>query len=136
MTEISTSLTFISFLGTALSIFSFCICLYVAKTLGYRLQRERLLGEIIGIYCEIREFNTRCKIFLDKLRPSFKYQLLGSLPTDFQKVYSDTSLVFLEAFKSNDYEKLQQTKKALNSISSRLHSIMCAIEIRIRKVEL
>lgn len=120
---------------TALSIFSFGVCLYVAHTLGKRLKRESLLAEIIGTYCEIREFNYRCKNFLRKLRLSPYYQLLGTLPSDLQKIDFDTNQVFLEAFSSSDFNTLLQTRSALSAISSRILQIMTCIEIRLRKVK-
>lgn len=121
--------------GIILSIFSFGVCLYVAYTLGKRLKRESLLAEIISTYCEIREFNSRCKNCLQRLRLSPYYQLLGTLPSDLQKVYFDTNQVFLEAFSSSDFNTLLQTKAALSAISSRILQIMTCIEIRLRKVK-
>ncbi|HEX2959855.1 MAG TPA: hypothetical protein VHO70_23670 [Chitinispirillaceae bacterium] len=125
-------ISFISILAGIFSTFSFCICLSVAKNLGKRLKRESLLGEVIAAYCEIREFNTRCKLFLHKISSSVYYQILGSLPSDLERVFTDTNQVFLQAFKSADEIKLMETKAALSAISSRLHNIMNNIELRLK----
>lgn len=125
-------ISFISILAGIFSTFSFCICLSVTKNLGKRLKRESLLGEVIAAYCEIREFNTRCKLFLHKISSSVYYQILGSLPSDLERVFTDTNQVFLQAFKSADEIKLMETKAALSAISSRLHNIMNNIELRLK----
>ncbi len=126
----------ITLLGTLFSVFSFCICLHVASTLGKRLKRENLLTEITRTYCEIREFNFKCRMFLQKLRPSPYFKLLGSFPSDLLRICLDTDQIFLEAFSSSDYQKLLHAQKALNAICSQIHSIMTEIELRLKSVKI
>lgn len=128
-------LCLITLLGTLFSAFSFCICLHVASTLGKRLKRENLLKEITLTYCEIREFNLKCRIFLQKFHSSPYYRLLGTLPSDLQKISLNTDSIFLEAFNSYDCQKLLHAKKALDGICSQIHSIMVEISFRLKTVK-
>lgn len=133
--NLSFHLYLLTVMGCIFSVFSFCVCLFVAQNLGRRLEREQILAEIIGTYCDIREFNSRCKIILQKIRSSPHSHLLGTLPSELQKVSFDTDQVFLEAFRSFDHKDLIQTKKALQAICLRIKQIMIIIELRLRKVK-
>lgn len=126
----------VTFLGTLFSAFSFCICLYVASSLGKRLKRENLLSEITRTYCEIRDFNFKCRMFMQQFRPSPYFKLLGTLPSDLQRICLNTDKLFLEAFSSTEYQKLLHTKKTLKAICSQIHSIMVEIELRLKTVKL
>ncbi len=128
-------LCFITLMGTLFSAFSFCICLQVATTLGKRLKKENLLKEITRTYCEIREFNFKCRMFLQKFRSSPHYKLLGTLPSDLQRIFHDTDQIFLEAFSCADCQKLLHAQKALNAICSQIHSIMTEIGFRLKTVK-
>ncbi|NLL12653.1 MAG: hypothetical protein GX267_04545 [Fibrobacter sp.] len=132
--DIQPFLCLFTLMGTLFSTFSFFICLYVATTLGKRLRREVVLSEITRTYCEIREFNFKCRIFLQKFKTTPYYKLLGSFHSDLQRICINTDQIFLEAFISSDYQKLLHTQKALKTICSQIHSIMVEIEFRLKTV--
>jgi hypothetical protein len=118
------------------SVFSFCICLYLAAILGKRSRREILLAEIIRTYCEIREFSFKYRMFLQKFSSSPYYKVLGSLPSDLQRIFLNTDQIFLEAFNSSEYQKLLYAQKTLKAFCSQIHSIMAQTESRIKTVKL
>jgi hypothetical protein len=124
---------YITFLGAIFSVFSFCICLSVAKTLGERLKRECLLGKIIATYCELREFSTRCRVCLGRVSLSERARLLGTLPTEFDHICKDINNVFFEAFKQADFKKLSDVLMALTTTGKRLRVIFESIEMRLER---
>lgn len=123
----------VSIFSCITSIFSFCICFYVAQTLGDRLKKENLIGRIIARYSEIREHISRCKISIARIPSVITYQLLGSLPHDLDRLNSDLQGVFLEAFKRADSNKLKEVDAGLNALQKSLHYIISQIEIRLTR---
>ena len=93
-------------IALVVAIFNFCISLFVARTLGQRMQREVYFGIINKKYCDIRQLSS-----IKGQRP-----LPSPMIPPFSRCIKDANDVFLESLRFPDVHHLKQADAALDAI--------------------
>lgn len=125
----------LSFLSFLISIFCFYFCHNISHILSQSQKREHLFAEIISLYCDIRDFSSRCKSFFKKLDSTFYIKLLDPFFIDLERSFFDANTIFINTFKNADISELRKTKSTLLEISTHIHTIMINMETRLHKTK-